>query len=365
MSVLAVSRLSFRNSCMCACSAAWQRPSERSLLKQVFIGQPLKYSKSGPRKQQYPAMAVHQGKGSGAFTSAVPSRAQTRTSRALSWLAPGRSCEHSRNFKASANGAAVSNGAPSSSQNGTASEDDALNGGYKLPPKEIADIVDAPPTPALSFSPQRDRILFLQRPSLTPISELARPELKLAGLRIDPDLNARSRMGYYTGMSICDVSEDGTRGEEKPIKGIPEGAKINFTSWSEDGLHFCFTIRTHVVDDEGNETRSGLSLWLADLTTLEARELLPPTTAILNTVFESYSWVDESTLIVSAIPENRGPPPKRKLAPSGPIIQSNETGKVGCMLATQLEDIFLQLVLKTSCCIVLSSCHHLASLQLD
>lgn len=66
--------------------------------------------------------------------------------------------------------------------------------GYQLPPSEIREIVDAPPTPALSFSPKRDEILFLQRRSLPPVAEFARPELKLAGLRIDPDTNARSRM---------------------------------------------------------------------------------------------------------------------------------------------------------------------------
>lgn len=66
--------------------------------------------------------------------------------------------------------------------------------GYQLPPEEIREIVDAPSTPALSFSPKRDEILFLQRRSLPPVADFAKPELKLAGMRIDPDYNARSRM---------------------------------------------------------------------------------------------------------------------------------------------------------------------------
>lgn len=70
----------------------------------------------------------------------------------------------------------------------------ALDGGYRLPPQEIRDIVDAPPLPALSFSPKRDKILFLKRRSLPPISDLARPEEKLAGIRIDAKCNTRSRM---------------------------------------------------------------------------------------------------------------------------------------------------------------------------
>ena len=71
-------------------------------------------------------------------------------------------------------------------------ENNAL--GYRLPPLEIQEIVDAPPTPALSFSPRRDRILFLKRRSLPTLSDLAISELKLGGLRIDADTNTRSRM---------------------------------------------------------------------------------------------------------------------------------------------------------------------------
>jgi hypothetical protein len=51
-----------------------------------------------------------------------------------------------------------------------------------LPPQEIIDLVDVPPEPNLSFSPDQSQVLQLYRPSpLPPISELARPELKLAG----------------------------------------------------------------------------------------------------------------------------------------------------------------------------------------
>ncbi|KXZ47832.1 hypothetical protein GPECTOR_32g444 [Gonium pectorale] len=72
--------------------------------------------------------------------------------------------------------------------------------GYKLPPPEIAAIVDAPSQPGLSYSPDRKLFLQLQRPpSLPPIFEMARPELKLGGLRLDPELYARSKMGYNTG----------------------------------------------------------------------------------------------------------------------------------------------------------------------
>lgn len=73
-----------------------------------------------------------------------------------------------------------------------------LNDGYALPPPEILSIVDSAPNPALSFSPLRDRVLYLHRPSLPPIADLARPELRLAGVRIDPEAYSRSRMSVCT-----------------------------------------------------------------------------------------------------------------------------------------------------------------------
>jgi hypothetical protein len=64
----------------------------------------------------------------------------------------------------------------------TAAKHQELSPGYRLPPPEIASIVDAPPEPILSFSPDRKLVLQLSRPPPNPpVAELARPELKLAG----------------------------------------------------------------------------------------------------------------------------------------------------------------------------------------
>lgn len=58
----------------------------------------------------------------------------------------------------------------------------AEESGYRMPPQEVLNIVDAPPEPFYSFSPSRKMVLQLARPpSNPPIAEFARPELKLAG----------------------------------------------------------------------------------------------------------------------------------------------------------------------------------------
>ncbi len=72
-----------------------------------------------------------------------------------------------------------------------------------LPPQDIIDLVDVPPEPNLSFSPDRSQVLQLYRPPpLPPISEIARPELKLAGKSMPPSPDhAASGMLEHMGTS--------------------------------------------------------------------------------------------------------------------------------------------------------------------
>ncbi|KAM5575988.1 putative glutamyl endopeptidase, chloroplastic [Rosa sericea] len=211
------------------------------------------------------------------------------------------------------------NGSVSSATATTPFEDEDSTLGYRLPPKEIKDIVDAPPLPALSFSPHRDKILFLKRRALPPLTELARPEEKLAGVRIDGKCNTRTRMSFYTGIGIHQLLPDGTLGSEVEVHGFPEGAKINFVTWSPDGRHLAFTIR---FDDEN--TSSKLKVWVAQVETGAARPLFESHEYCLNAVFDNFVWVNDSSLLVCTIPLSRGDPPKKPLVPFGPKIQSNE-----------------------------------------
>ncbi|CAI0469763.1 unnamed protein product [Linum tenue] len=202
--------------------------------------------------------------------------------------------------------------------------EEATEGKYQIPPPAIRDIVDAPPLPALSFSPQRDKILFLKRRALPPLSELAKPEEKLAGMRIDGKCNSRSRMSFYTGIGIHQLMPDGSLGPEREVCGLPEGAKINFVTWSLDGRHLCFSIRLGEEEEEDNNS-SKLTVWVANVETGLARPLFQSPDIYLNAVFDNFVWVDDSTLLVCTIPKSRGAPPKKPLVPSGPKIQSNET----------------------------------------
>lgn len=180
--------------------------------------------------------------------------------------------------------------------------------GYRMPPAEIAALVDAPATPVLSLSPDRHSILLLDIPTLPPIAELAQTEIALAGVRINPGTFGPSRTPYYTGIRRK-VLEDGS---EKAITGLPEQSRIYNVKWSPNGQFIAFTLTN----------REGTELWLADMTTHTAKPLL----AKVNACFpgSSYDWFpDSKSLLCRQIPVDHGAPPAASEVPTGPVIQEN------------------------------------------
>src|SRR5215212_8610155 len=119
--------------------------------------------------------------------------------------------------------------------------------GYKKPPKEVLDILNAPVTPTALLSPTRDNILLATGLRYPPLADLAQPMLRLAGRRINPASNSPHRGQYSVTMTLKRISD----GSEVKID-LPLGAKITSVQWSEDGKHFAFL----------NTTSNRVELWL-------------------------------------------------------------------------------------------------------
>ena len=179
---------------------------------------------------------------------------------------------------------------------------------YRTPSQVLVDIIDAPPTPQVSIDPNREWLLIMEQPSLPSISELAERELRLAGLRIKPQINAPSRTRSYSGLRLLRISDRTAR----EITGLPKKPRIGNVSWSPDGSHIVFT----------HARESGVELWVAEVATGKARRL---TRTLLNlTAQESPKWLaDSQTLICTIMPSGRRPEPAAPAVPSGPVIQEN------------------------------------------
>ena len=187
---------------------------------------------------------------------------------------------------------------------------------YRMPSEEIAALLDAPRTPDLSVDPTGRWILMLTKPGLPPISELARPELRLAGLRIDPEANGPSRSGYYTEMALLRISD----GMERPVTGLPKDVRIGCPRWAPDVSRVAFTVRDS----------TGIRLWWVDV---ESGAASPVSNIRLNGIFGApFAWVPSGrgrglSLVVRAVPDERGEVPEAPISPSGPEIREN-TGQL-------------------------------------
>ncbi len=175
---------------------------------------------------------------------------------------------------------------------------------YKLPPKEVIDIVDAPPTPMVSMSPAGDTMALVERESMPTIAYISEPILRIAGMRITPGFNSRQVLSFSTGLSLKDMKTGLVR-----KVALPDGVKFTFPSWSPDGRTIALL---RYVD-------GGVELWAIDVAAAAAKALTPAT---VNAVLGGIEWAPDSRrVIVPLIPDDRGPAPVAPRVPVGPEIQ--------------------------------------------
>src|SRR5687768_14373880 len=95
---------------------------------------------------------------------------------------------------------------------------------YQRPVKAVANFVDAPPIPSTSLGPDRATLLLSTTRTFPAIAEVAEPELRLAGLRINPKNYAPARRGFAQKLELLDTKT--ANAAVRPIRGIPDGARI-------------------------------------------------------------------------------------------------------------------------------------------
>jgi dipeptidyl aminopeptidase/acylaminoacyl peptidase len=183
---------------------------------------------------------------------------------------------------------------------------------YQIPPRDLAAVVDAPASPTVQLDPSGQYILFLTRSENPTIEDLSAEMLRLAGLRIDPRINAPSRSSYSVDLELMVM-----KGQvHKKFTGMPNPMRILQVSWAPDSRGFAFL---QIGDN-------GLYLWYADLASMSAKQLLKnPVNGLLGSTL---TWLPTSdALICKIIPENRGPRPVFSTVPAGPVVQETSGNK--------------------------------------
>src|SRR3954463_5128195 len=121
---------------------------------------------------------------------------------------------------------------------------------YRQPPSDVLRVLHAPPTPEALVSPSGAEMLLVERMVYPPVAELARPMLRIAGLRIDPGNNGPYNAVVYRSMMLQRL--DGNAAAVRVV--IPADAEITSPLWSPDGKRFAFA----------NLTRNAVELWIGE-----------------------------------------------------------------------------------------------------
>ena len=179
---------------------------------------------------------------------------------------------------------------------------------YQKPPKEILDVLNAPPAPAPSISPDKTHVLLMQRALYPSIAVLAAPVLRIAGMRINPANNGpHVPPGVLTSMVMKNIAT----GAETRIQ-APAGARLDSPVWSPDGKMFVVT----------NVTDTSVDLYVGTVGSAVLRRV--PGVALNDTIGLPVVWLAGSKeLLVRMVPAGRGPAPKQPAAPAGPNVQES------------------------------------------
>ena len=178
---------------------------------------------------------------------------------------------------------------------------------YQTPPKEIADLLLAKPTPGVSPDDKAEWILFSERNSYPSVEELAMPEYRIAGLRLNPNNYSPSRINYINNFSLKSIKADKTF----PVTGLPTPLYAGNISWNPSQNKIAFT----------NTTQKGVDLYVIDIATKKATKT---NKSFLNVVLGSgLTWLNDNTIIYRAVTKPASSAPVKPLMPKGPTVQQN------------------------------------------
>jgi len=177
---------------------------------------------------------------------------------------------------------------------------------YQMPPKELAALVDAPPTPGMLVGPG-DWAVLAEAPLFLTIADLSQPELKLAGLRFNPRNHEQTRFGYSRNLRLVRIST----GEARAIDGLPSPLRARNVTWSGDGARIAFT----------QATEDAVELWVVDAANAKASRV---GSVVLNATHpaRSFYWLGNDSFVARLAATN-GDVPESSRLPEGPVIQEN------------------------------------------
>ncbi|MEM5552520.1 prolyl oligopeptidase family serine peptidase [Pseudoalteromonas neustonica] len=185
--------------------------------------------------------------------------------------------------------------------------------GYQTPSSDLAALVDAKLAPSSYLSSDGQWLALFDRKRVETLDDLAKEEVKLAGIKLNPANFSRSRpRSKFSSLQLKHIET----GAVVEVNNLPQGV-IRSPKWSSDGEYLAFIV----------EQPTEAHLWVYNTQTKQARELAG---VALNSVLTAtpYQWLPDSTAIVANVAVNIG---KSRLVSDAdsvvPVIQQSSGQK--------------------------------------
>jgi dipeptidyl aminopeptidase/acylaminoacyl peptidase len=179
--------------------------------------------------------------------------------------------------------------------------------GYQVPPKEIEDLLLAKPTPSISIDSKGEWMLVSERNSYPTVEELGQPEIRIAGLRLNPNNFSPSRQTYINNFSLKNLKTL----KEYKIEGLPTNLLASNVSWSETEKKIIFT----------NTTSTKVDAYIIDVETQKAKQINKNPLQLINGA--NIRWIDDNSIIYKITIAKPTDIPKKPITPKGPTIQQS------------------------------------------
>jgi len=178
--------------------------------------------------------------------------------------------------------------------------------GYKLPPKEVADMLLAKRPASVSIDNKGEWMLLSESNSYAEMEELSAPELKIAGLRINPRNAGPSRQSLIHSVTLRNAITQ----RSYSISGLPQPLRATAISWSPDQ-------RKIALLQMGPDR---IDLYVISVAQQKATRI---NSSPINAVLNRYQWKDDNTLLYFTCTQPLSKIPAKPDIPSGPSVQEN------------------------------------------